>query len=59
MATTSRTAAGISPLPEVVVVSDEDFSLGTFARFYEFVVENVDARARPVVHEGSQAGDNQ
>jgi len=36
---------------------DEDFSLGTFARFYEFVVENVDARARPVVREGSQAGD--
>ena len=27
---------------------DEDFSLGTFARFYEFVVENIDHRAKPV-----------
>lgn len=28
---------------------DEDFSLSTFARFYEFVVENIDSRAKPVV----------
>jgi len=27
---------------------DEDFSLGTFARFYEFVVEHIDERAEPV-----------
>jgi len=27
---------------------DEDFSLSTFARFYEFVVEHIDERAKPV-----------
>jgi len=29
---------------------DEDFSLSTFARFYEFVVENIDRRAEPVAN---------
>ena len=29
---------------------DEDFSLSTFARFYEFVVENIDPRAEPVTN---------
>lgn len=32
---------------------DEDFSLGTFYRFYEFVCENVDRNARPVVEDGA------
>jgi hypothetical protein len=27
---------------------DADFSLSTFARFYEFVVENIDPHAKPV-----------
>ena len=31
---------------------DEDFSLSTFARFYEFVVENIDERAKPVTNAG-------
>jgi hypothetical protein len=32
-----------------VFPTDEDFGLGTFARFYEFVCENIDERANPVV----------
>ena len=28
---------------------DDKFNLGTFCRFYEFVVENIDPHAKPVV----------